>query len=152
MPALTPRPLTQKTIKEYLPHRDPMLFLDGVETWEPHKTLTAHYTPHASNPVFGGHFPGQPIWPGVLMVEGMAQAAALLVGLSNGYKSTETTYLFRKVEGVEFKAVVTPGQTLIYRVRQSKAKLGFFTFSGTVEVEGTPIATATFTAKLVFNG
>lgn len=142
-------PLTLSQIQYYIPHREPMLLLENVQDWHPHTHLTATYTPQVNNPIFAGHFPNNPLWPGVLQVEGMAQAGALLVGLSQNVPAAQATYLFSKIEGVQFMAPVKPNQTLTYHVTQTKAKLGFFTFTATTHVGLTQVAAATFTAKFI---
>ncbi len=104
-------------ILDLLPHRYPLILIDRVMAYEPFDYLTAIKNVTINEPFFPGHFPGNPIMPGVLMVEALAQASAILSNLSRqpqeGY---DFLYYFAGIDKVKFKHVVIPGDQLELRV------------------------------------
>jgi len=97
-------PLDREYVKDYLPHRDPMLFIDRVTQLEENAiTIESDVDPEAA--YFKGHFPGMPIMPGVLIVETVAQAGALLVSLTRGL-SDDKFIAFSNVDAVKFRRPV----------------------------------------------
>lgn len=141
--------LSRAKIEELIPHRTPILLLDEVTDWETDAWVEARHFFSENNPHFNGHFPGNPLLPGVLIVEAMAQAAAVLVSLTRGINSTNAYYLFTGIENVRFKAQLTPGNTLTMRVEKTRDKMSIYQFTGTAHVNGELAATASFSAKLV---
>jgi 3-hydroxyacyl-[acyl-carrier-protein] dehydratase len=126
-----------------LPHRYPFLLIDRVLEYTKDERLLALKNVTYNEPFFNGHFPIQPVMPGVLIVEAMAQATGLLAMESNPETVNETTiYLFVGIDKARFKQQVEPGDQLIIEVVQEKMKrgIGFFTCSATVD--GKVVATA----------
>jgi 3-hydroxyacyl-[acyl-carrier-protein] dehydratase len=100
-------------IKEYLPHRYPLLLVDRVLNWESGKSITAIKNITVNEEFFNGHFPNKPVMPGVLMIEALAQTAALLSFLTKGVKPDENSIVyFLGIDGARFKRPVEPGDQL----------------------------------------
>jgi len=137
-------PLDRVYIKNYLPHRDPMLFIDRVTGLENDKiTIESDVDPQAA--YFKGHFPGMPIMPGVLIIETVAQAGALLVSLTRGL--TDDKFIaFSNVDAVKFRRPVEPDETLIIDVEIEKVRLPFYKFTGIAKVDGKVAASLKFAA------
>ncbi|MEN8180282.1 MAG: 3-hydroxyacyl-ACP dehydratase FabZ [Pseudomonadota bacterium] len=126
-----------------LPHRYPFLLIDRVLEFEKDKRLLALKNVTYNEPFFNGHFPIQPVMPGVLIVEAMAQATGLLAMESDPSTVGATTiYLFVGIDKARFKQQVEPGDQLHIEVVQNKMKRGIGFFSGTATVEGKTVATA----------
>ncbi|PRC92157.1 3-hydroxyacyl-ACP dehydratase FabZ [Solimicrobium silvestre] len=124
-------------IKEYLPHRYPMLLVDRVLNWESGKTITAIKNVTANEEFFNGHFPNKPVMPGVLMIEAMAQAAALLSFLTMGQKPDENTLVyFLGIDNARFKRPVEPGDQLKLEVEIVKVARGIWKYKATASVDG----------------
>ena len=137
-------PLGRDYVKDYLPHRDPMLFIDRVTALE-ENTITIESDVDPKAEYFKGHFPGMPIMPGVLIVETVAQAGALLVSLTRGL--TDDKFIaFSNVDAVKFRRPVEPGETLIVEVEIEKVRLPFYKFIGTAKVDGKVAASLKFAA------
>ncbi len=145
--------LSRTEIEKLIPHRKPILLLDEVTDWQSDTWLEARHFVAADNPHFNGHFPGNPLLPGVLIVEAMAQAAAVLISLTRNLNSDKALYLFTGIEEARFKNQLLPDNMLTLRVEKQREKLDIFRFSGTAYVgEGETrqlAASATFSAKLV---
>ena len=126
-----------------LPHRYPFLLIDRVLEFEKDKRLLALKNVTYNEPFFNGHFPVQPVMPGVLIVEAMAQATGLLAMESDPSTVSETTiYLFVGIDKARFKQQVEPGDQLYLEVIMNKMKRGIGFFSGTAMVDGRTVATA----------
>jgi 3-hydroxyacyl-[acyl-carrier-protein] dehydratase len=126
-----------------LPHRYPFLLIDRVLEFEKDKRLLALKNVTYNEPFFNGHFPVQPVMPGVLIVEAMAQATGLLAMESDPSTVSETTiYLFVGIDKARFKQQVEPGDQLHIEVIMNKMKRGIGFFSGTATVDGRTVATA----------
>lgn len=124
-------------IKEYLPHRYPMLLVDRVLNWESGKSITAIKNVSANEEFFSGHFPNKPVMPGVLMIEAMAQAAALLSFLSAGQKPDANTLVyFLGIDNARFKRPVEPGDQLKIQVEIVKVARGIWKFKASASVDG----------------
>ncbi len=124
-------------IKEYLPHRYPMLLVDRVLNWESGKNITAIKNVTANEEFFNGHFPNKPVMPGVLMIEAMAQAAALLSFLTMGQKPDENTLVyFLGIDNARFKRPVEPGDQLKLEVEIIKVARGIWKYKATASVDG----------------
>lgn len=145
--------LSRPEIEKLIPHRKPILLLDEVTGWQSDTWLEARHFITADNPHFNGHFPGNPLLPGVLIIEAMAQAAAVLISLTRGLDSTRALYLFTGIDEARFKTQLLPDNMLTLHVEKQREKLDIFRFSGSAYVgegEGRQLAaTATFSAKLV---
>lgn len=104
-------------VLEYLPHRYPFLLIDRVLSYDPGKDIVALKNVSINEPFFGGHFPHHPVMPGVLIVEAMAQAAAILTFKTQGTKPDDkSVYYFVGIDGARFKKPVSAGDQLILKV------------------------------------
>lgn len=122
-------------IKEYLPHRYPFLLIDRVISYEKDTSLVAIKNVTVNEPFFPGHFPHYHVMPGVLIVEAMAQAAAVLSLRSLGHKNDgKWVYYFVGIDGARFKKPVVPGDTLRIEVKQGAAKRGIGKFTAVAKV------------------
>lgn len=120
-----------------LPHRYPILLVDRVLKLEKGKSITALKNVSINEPYFAGHFPHRPVMPGVLMLEAMAQAAALLAFDMLGVVPDEkTVYYFAGIDRARFKRPVEPGDQLILEVELDRMKAGIFKFRGRALVDG----------------
>ncbi len=122
-------------ILKQLPHRYPILLVDRVLALEKGKSIKALKNVTINEPFFGGHFPHRPVMPGVLMLEAMAQAAALLAFDTLGVKPDDkTVYYFAGIDAARFKRPVEPGDQLIMDVTLERMKSGIFKFKGVTRV------------------
>ncbi len=120
-----------------LPHRYPILLVDRVLELEKGVRIKALKNVTINEPFFAGHFPHRPVMPGVLMLEAMAQAAALLAFETLGVvPDDKTVYYFAGIDGARFKRPVEPGDQLIMDVTLDRMKAGIFKFKGTAMVGG----------------
>lgn len=149
MSSLTAKRFGVADIQRLIPHRPPILLVDEVLNWEAETFIEATRTFPVGDPFFEGHFPGNPVLPGVYNIEGMAQTAALHTSLGKGLTAETASYLFVGVENVRFKTPVLPGQTVTYHCEKQFEKMGLFRYHGTAKVGGALAAEATFTAKLI---
>jgi 3-hydroxyacyl-[acyl-carrier-protein] dehydratase len=140
--------LTNDDILRLIPHRDTMLLIDGVSDYDLHaKTLTAFRHVAPDDFYFKGHFPGAPIMPGVLIVEALAQAAGIFVGVFQPDKYSNMSILFMSIENVRFRAPVQPTCDLTLHVQLERGRSDIWKFNGTALVGTQVVATAQFTAK-----
>jgi 3-hydroxyacyl-[acyl-carrier-protein] dehydratase len=124
-------------IKEYLPHRYPMLLVDRVLDWESGKTITAIKNVTANEEFFNGHFPHKPVMPGVLMIEALAQTAALLSFLTMGQKPDESSVVyFIGIDSARFKRPVEPGDQLKMDVEITRNARGIWKYKARASVDG----------------
>ena len=136
-------PLTYHTLKHYLPHRYPFMLVDKVTACKPGESITGIKNVTINEEFFNGHFPDEPIMPGVLMVEAMAQVSGVLGFISAGLTSEDGyLYLFAGVDKVRFKRRVIPGDQLIIRAKTVMQKRGIYKFSCTVHVDDELAASA----------
>lgn len=140
--------MTNYNVKELIPHRDPILLVDEIVDAKAHDFIHAKKWVKEDEEVFKGHFPAQPVWPGVYAIEALAQTGACLVNISLNKKAKDTIFYFMSVDSVKFRAPINPGDVLDVDVQQVKARRDIFKFSGTVKVKGRVMAEATFTAKV----
>ncbi|MFN5178500.1 3-hydroxyacyl-ACP dehydratase FabZ [Limnohabitans sp.] len=116
-------------ILKQLPHRYPILLVDRVLSLEPGVRIKAIKNVTINEPFFTGHFPHRPVMPGVLMLEALAQAAALLAFETMGVTPDESSvYYFAGIDGARFKRPVEPGDQLILEVALDRNKAGIFRF------------------------
>ncbi len=128
-------------ILKQLPHRYPILLVDRVLEIEKGKRIRALKNVSINEPYFTGHFPHRPVMPGVLMLEALAQAAALLAFDTLGTAPDDkTVYYFAGIDGARFKRPVEPGDQLILEVSLDRMKAGIFKFKARALV-GTEVAT-----------
>ncbi len=124
-------------ILKQLPHRYPFLLVDRVVTLEKGKSIQALKNVTINEPFFTGHFPHRPVMPGVLILEAMAQAAALLSFATQGVTPDDkTVYYFAGIDGARFKRPVEPGDQLVMDVTLERARAGIFKFKGITRVAG----------------
>jgi len=124
-------------ILRQLPHRYPILLVDRVLDIEKGKRIRALKNISINEPFFTGHFPHRPVMPGVLMLEALAQAAALLAFDTLGVTPDDkTVYYFAGIDGARFKRPVEPGDQLILEVELLRMKAGIFKFGARALVEG----------------
>lgn len=122
-------------IQELLPHRYPFLLVDKVIECEPSAHLVAVKNVTFNEPFFQGHFPGNPIFPGVLIMEALAQATALLTSQSAAMPKG-TVYYLAGIDGARFKRQVVPGDQLRLEVTYLKHKRHLWSFDCRAEVDG----------------
>ena len=124
-------------ILECLPHRYPFLLVDRVLALEPNKNIVALKNVTINEPFFPGHYPHHPVMPGGLIIEAMAQVAALLSFRSMESKPDEkSVYYFAGIDGARFKRPVTAGDQLIFKVELTRSMRGVFKFKAVAEVDG----------------
>jgi 3-hydroxyacyl-[acyl-carrier-protein] dehydratase len=123
-------------ILEKLPHRYPILLVDRVLELDKGKRIKTLKNVSINEPFFVGHFPHRPVMPGVLMLEAMAQSAALLAFDMLGIVSDDkTVFYFAGIDGARFKRPVEPGDQLIMEVSLDRAKSGIYKFKGVGRVQ-----------------
>lgn len=125
-----------------LPHRYPFLLIDRVLECEPGEHIVALKNVTANEPFFVGHFPGNPVMPGVLVVEAMAQAGGTLACESAGEKVRNAVPYLAGLEKVRFKQPVRPGDQLILRVKILAQRQTLWRFEATAEVDGKLVVAA----------
>ncbi len=124
-------------IKEYLPHRYPMLLVDRVLDWDSGKSITAIKNVTINEEFFNGHFPYKPVMPGVLMIEALAQTAALLAFLTLGQKPDDNAVVyFLGIDGARFKRPVEPGDQIKMHVEVTRQARGVWKFKALATVDG----------------
>ena len=124
-------------ILKKLPHRYPILLVDRVLEIEKGVRIKAIKNVTINEPFFTGHFPHRPVMPGVLMLEAMAQAAALLAFDTLGVvPDDKTVYYFAGIDAARFKRPVEPGDQLVMDVTLDRMKAGIFKFKGISRVDG----------------
>ena len=124
-------PFGREAIEEILPHREPFLLIDEVLELRPGDGAVARKTVRKDEWYLQGHFPDRPVMPGVLMLEALAQAAALLSFEIMGIDlDDDTVYYFAGIDGARFKRPVEPGDQLILDVTIERMKAGIFKFKG----------------------
>lgn len=137
-----------KTILDALPHRYPFLLIDRVLEVEPGKRVRAVKNVSINEPHFVGHFPGQPVMPGVLILEAMAQAGGFLLLNQQINPATKLVY-FSAIDKARFRKAVTPGDQLILEVELLRMRLGTAKMAGRAYVDGDLVAEAELMATIV---
>lgn len=135
--------LTIEEIKEIIPHRYPMLLIDRVEELEAGKSIKAKKNVSVNEPFFQGHFPHEPVMPGVLIVEAMAQAGAVALLSMEEFKG-KTAY-FGGIDKAKFRKKVVPGDTLVLEVELTKVRSSAGCGKGIAYVDGKKVAEAELT-------
>ncbi|QYJ77805.1 3-hydroxyacyl-ACP dehydratase FabZ [Shewanella acanthi] len=125
-------------ILKYLPHRYPFLLIDRVLDYTPGETLNAIKNVSINEPFFQGHFPVQPVMPGVLILEAMAQATGLLAfkTMSDDVPPPGVLYYFAGIDNARFRRVVVPGDQIHFEVKMIKERRGIGVFYGEAKVDG----------------
>lgn len=129
-------------IMALLPHRYPFLLIDRVLDFTPGESLTAVKNVTINEPIFTGHFPGMPIFPGVLILEALAQATGILGFKTVTERSENELYLFAAIDEARFKKPVMPGDQMILEVKFLKERRNLWKFYGEAKVDGQVVCTA----------
>jgi 3-hydroxyacyl-[acyl-carrier-protein] dehydratase len=139
-------------IQKILPHRYPFLLVDKVTSMVEGEEIVAYKNVSISEPVFQGHFPGHPIYPGVMILEGMAQAGGILALKSSGLTNEEIkqkVIYFMSIDGAKFRSPVKPGDKLEYRIRVLKLRKNLIVLDGKAYVGDTLVSEAQLKAMVV---
>lgn len=139
-------------IQEILPHRYPFLLVDRVNTLNKGEDIVAFKNVSISEPVFQGHFPGHPIYPGVMILEGLAQAGGLLAFQSMELSKEEVkekVVYFMSIDKAKFRKPVRPGDRLEYRVSVIKRKGSIWMLDGKAYVDDQLVSEAELKAMVV---
>ena len=135
-------------IKKIIPHRYPFLLVDKVRDIVPNETAVGIKMVTANEPHFEGHFPAKPIMPGVLIIEALAQTAAVLVGVSMDVIGKDLLTYFMGIDKAKFRRMVVPGDCLELHVKALRGGGKIWKFEGRALVEGELAASAEFTAMM----
>lgn len=133
-------------IQRIIPHRYPFLLVDKVRNIVIPESCVGVKNVTYNEPQFQGHFPGMPIFPGVMIIEAMAQTSGILVGLSMGLVDKNATVFFMGVDGVKFRRKVVPGDVMELHVRALRGGGRVWKFEGRAIVAGELCCEATFMA------
>ena len=134
-------PMDIKSILDLLPHRYPFIMVDRILEVELGKTITGLKNVSMGEPFFQGHFPGEPVMPGVLILEGMAQVGAVLAYLSTASIEGKLVY-FAGLDKVRFRQVVRPGDQLIFKLELIRQKTKMCKMSAKAYVDDELVAEA----------
>jgi len=137
-------------IMKLLPHRYPFLLVDRVLEFTPRQSITAIKNVTINEPFFQGHFPDFPVMPGVLIIEALAQTAALLTFTES--KSDDAVYYFAGIDGARFKKPVLPGDQLVMVATYQCEKAGIYKFHVKATVDGELAAEADITCAVRSKG
>jgi 3-hydroxyacyl-[acyl-carrier-protein] dehydratase len=135
-------------IMEILPHRYPFLMVDKVLEVELGKRIVAIKNVTMNEPFFQGHFPGHPVMPGVLIIEAMAQVAAIMAYLASGSNSDNKVSYFMAIDNARFRKPVKPGDTLRIEIETIYNKRGVWSVAGKTYVDDTLVTEAELKATL----
>lgn len=139
-------------IQEILPHRYPFLLVDRITEMEAGVSVTGYKNVSISEPAFMGHFPGHPIYPGVMILEGMAQAGGVLALKSNNLTNEELknkVIYFMSIDKAKFRSPVKPGDKLVYKIDILKLKGNLIVLDGKAYVDDKLVAQAELKAMVV---
>jgi len=139
-------------IQQILPHRYPFLLVDRVTALEKGESIDSFKNVSISEPVFQGHFPDHPIYPGVMILEGMAQAGGILAFESMDMTKEEAAQkvvYFMSIDKAKFRAPVRPGDRLEYKISVVKQKGAIWVLDGKAYVDGTLVSQAELKAMIV---
>lgn len=137
-------------IMKMLPHRYPFLLVDRLEVEVPGEKGIGLKNVTMNEEFFQGHFPNNPVMPGVLQIEAMAQTAgAIVVAARENYEEKKVGVFFMSIDGVKFRKPVKPGDQLKMHVEKIKARRNVFVFRGETKVDGQIVSEAEFTAMIV---
>ncbi len=140
-------------IQKILPHRFPFLLIDRVEQMQSGEWIKAYKNVSISEPIFQGHFPDHPIYPGVMILEGMAQAGGVLAFASMSKEAQNDTQdkvvYFMSIDKAKFRKPVVPGDKLVYHLEVVKHKGNIWVLSGKAYVDEKVVAEAELKAMIV---
>ena len=140
---------TVEEIMGFLPHRYPFLLVDRLEVEVPGEKGIGLKNVTMNEEFFQGHFPGNPIMPGVLQIEAMAQTAGAIVVAAKADVQGKASVLFMSIDGVKFRKPVKPGDQLKMHVEKIKDRGRIWVFKGECKVDGKVVSEAEFTAMIV---
>ena len=135
-------------IQRMIPHRYPMLMVVRIIDLVPNQRATGIKNVSINEPYFQGHFPGAPVMPGVLIIEAMAQTAAVLVVATLGADRDGSLVYFMSIDSARFRKPVTPGDVLHVHVERGRNRGSVWKFNGTARVDGDVVAEATYAAMI----
>ena len=141
--------IDKKKIESLLPHREPMLLIDKVKIIKPFISAIGTKRIKKNDHYFKGHFPKQPIMPGVFIIEALAQTASVLVMHSLKMTSEDKLVYFMSLENAKFRKPVPPDSTLILNVKKKQHRGLVWKFSGEAIVKGAKVADAIYSAMIV---
>lgn len=136
-------------IMKLLPHRYPFLLVDGITAFEKGKSIVGVKNVTFNEPFFTGHFPSEPVMPGVLQIEALAQLACLLVFLSFPEETAGKRPAFAGIEEARFRRPVRPGHVLSLHGELDKYRRGFAVVKAKAEIDGDPAVDAVIKASMV---
>lgn len=141
-------------IQKILPHRYPFLLIDRVENVDVEKGIIAYKNVSISEPVFQGHFPGHPIYPGVMILEGMAQAGGVLAfeamrAADPDLDVNDKVVYFMSIDKAKFRTPVKPGDKLVYKIDLIKNKANIWILDGKAYVDDKLVSEAELKAMIV---
>ena len=136
-------------IMKMIPHRYPFLMIDRVVDLMPGRGAIGIKNVSINEPYFQGHFPCRPVMPGVLLIEAMAQTAAVVVVHALGAESEGKLVYFMSIESARFRKPVFPGDTLHVHVTRQHRRANVWKFSGEAKVDGILVAEAIYTAMIL---
>ncbi|PIC00386.1 3-hydroxyacyl-ACP dehydratase FabZ [Caulobacter sp. X] len=135
-----------------IPHRYPFLLVDRAEDYNAHKSIVGIKCVTVNEPFFQGHFPGNPVMPGVLIIEALAQTGAVLMSKSLEVDTEGKTIFFMSVDNARFRTPVRPGDVLRMEVEVLRARSSIFKFKGVAKVGDKVAAEVEFAAMVVETG
>jgi 3-hydroxyacyl-[acyl-carrier-protein] dehydratase len=135
-------------IMKMIPHRYPILLVDRILEYVPGESAVGLKNVSINEPHFQGHFPDFPVMPGVLIVEAMAQTAAILVVDTLGKKAEGKTVYFMSIDDARFRKPVVPGDCMHIHVKKIHSRANVWKFEGRAVVDGALCAEATFSAMI----
>lgn len=136
-------------IKRMIPHRYPFLMIDKVVDLVAETSATGIKNVTSNEPHFEGHFPSKPVMPGVLIIEAMAQTAAVVVVATLGEATEGQLVYFMTIDQARFRKPVVPGDQLLLTVMKEQRRLGMWKFRGRATVDGQVVAEALIGAKIM---
>lgn len=139
--------LNQDEVKHYIPHRDPFLFVEEVVDLIPGEEGTGIYHVTGKEDFFRGHFPSRPVFPGVLMIEAMAQTAGVIGCHFSEF--TDKLIFFMSIDNVKFRHPVSPGDTLRFHVKRIMMRPKVWKFDGKTYVGEKIVAEGNLTAMII---
>lgn len=134
---------------EYLPHRYPFLLVDKIIDMDGDNYGVGIKNVTMNEPHFQGHFPGHPIMPGVLIIEGIAQTAGALCIAARPKQPVQPLVYFMTIDNAKFRKPVIPGDVLHYEVTKVRQRANIWKFSSVAKVDGTKVAEAEISAMIV---
>ena len=141
-----------RQIMDMLPHRFPFLLVDRVLEFESGVRILAYKNVTINEGFFQGHFPGQPIMPGVLILEALAQAGGLFVVKSLDISAADKLFLFTGIDEAKFRRPVVPGDQLMLEAKVLRRKMNIWKMQGRATVDGELVAEGIFSAAVVDKG